>query len=160
MQYVTDIWDRIEEQDREIRAFVSESGRRDRLAATIPKDGPLAGIAVGIKDVIRVDGLPTQAGSAVPADALAGPQAPLVDRLLDAGAIVAGKTVTAEFAVFAPGPTRNPRDLEHTPGGSSGGSAAAVAAGMVPLAIGTQTIGSVIRPAAYCGVFGFKPTYD
>jgi Asp-tRNA(Asn)/Glu-tRNA(Gln) amidotransferase A subunit family amidase len=159
VQYVNDICNRIEERDRDIRAFVSESGRGARLAATAPKDGPLAGVAVGIKDVIRVDGLPTQAGSAVPTDALAGPQAPLVDRLLDAGAVIAGKTVTAEFAVFAPGPTRNPRDTAHTPGGSSSGSAAAVAAGMVPLAIGTQTIGSVIRPAAYCGVLGFKPSY-
>jgi Asp-tRNA(Asn)/Glu-tRNA(Gln) amidotransferase A subunit family amidase len=156
VQYVTDIWARIEERDREIRAFVSDSGR---LAAATAKNGPLRGTAVGIKDVIRVDGLPTRAGSAVPVDALAGPQAPLVDRLIDAGAIIAGKTVTAEFAVFAPGPTRNPRDTAHTPGGSSSGSAAAVAAGMVPLAIGTQTIGSVIRPAAYCGVLGFKPTY-
>lgn len=159
VQYVNDICDRIDARDLDIQAFVSESGRRDRLARTTPKNGPLTGVAVGIKDVIRVDGLPTRAGSAVPADALAGPQAPLVDRLLDAGAIVAGKTVTAEFAVFAPGPTRNPRDTAHTPGGSSSGSAAAVAAGMVPLAIGTQTIGSVIRPAAYCGVLGFKPTY-
>lgn len=157
--YVNDIWERIEVRDREIQAFVAEPGRRGRLAATMPTAGPLGGVAVGIKDVIRVDGLPTQAGSAVPADSLSGTQAPLVDRLVAAGAIIAGKTVTAEFAVFAPGPTRNPRDLAHTPGGSSSGSAAAVAAGMVPLAIGTQTIGSVIRPAAYCGVLGFKPTY-
>jgi Asp-tRNA(Asn)/Glu-tRNA(Gln) amidotransferase A subunit family amidase len=156
VQYVNDLWARIEERDREIQAFVADSGH---LAAAVPGKGPLSGVAVGIKDVIRVDGLPTRAGSAVPAEALAGPQAPLVDRLLDAGAIIAGKTVTAEFAVFAPGPTRNPRDTAHTPGGSSSGSAAAVAADMVPLAIGTQTIGSVIRPAAYCGVLGFKPTY-
>ena len=79
-------------------------------------------------------------------------------RLRDAGALIAGKTVTTEFAYFEPGPTRNPHNLSHTPGGSSSGSAAAVAAGMVPLALGTQTIGSVIRPAAFCGVVGFKPT--
>jgi Asp-tRNA(Asn)/Glu-tRNA(Gln) amidotransferase A subunit family amidase len=114
---------------------------------------------VGVKDIIRADGLPTQGGSAVPAEVLAGPQAPLVDRLRAAGALVAGKTVTAEFAASAPGPTRNPHNPEHTPGGSSSGSAAAVAAGMVPLAIGTQTIGSVVRPAAFCGVVGFKPSY-
>jgi Asp-tRNA(Asn)/Glu-tRNA(Gln) amidotransferase A subunit family amidase len=95
----------------------------------------------------------------VPAEVLAGPQATLVTRLRAAGALIAGKTVTAEFAVTAPGPTRNPRNLAHTPGGSSSGSAAAVAAGMVPLAVGTQTVGSMIRPAAYCGVVGFKPTY-
>jgi Asp-tRNA(Asn)/Glu-tRNA(Gln) amidotransferase A subunit family amidase len=82
----------------------------------------------------------------------------VVRRLRAAGALIAGKTVTAEFATFAPGPTRNPRDLRHTPGGSSSGSAAAVAAGLVPLALGTQTIASVIRPAAYCGVAGFRPT--
>jgi len=162
-------YETIEKLDGDIQAFVPEPGRRERLEAAArsiaerwpdpaPRP-PLYGIPVGIKDIVRVDGLPTRAGSAVPPDALAGPQAPLVDRLLRAGAIVAGKTATAEFAVFAPGPTRNPRNLAHTPGGSSSGSAAAVAAGMVPLAIGTQTIGSVIRPAAYCGVVGFKPTY-
>ncbi|MFD0348601.1 amidase family protein [Kitasatospora aburaviensis] len=90
---------------------------------------------------------------------LAGPQAVVVDRLRAAGALVAGKTVTAEFAGSAPGPTRNPHHPGHTPGGSSSGSAAAVAAGLVPLAIGTQTIGSVVRPAAYCGVVGFRPTF-
>ncbi|MCF3965075.1 amidase family protein, partial [Streptomyces fuscigenes] len=95
----------------------------------------------------------------LPPAALAGPEAVLVDRLRAAGALIAGKTVTAEFAVLAPGPTRNPRNLAHTPGGSSSGSAAAVAAGMVPLAVGTQTVGSMIRPAAYCGVVGFKPTF-
>ena len=161
--------DRIEKLDPAIEAFVAEPGRRERLqkeAAEVGTRWPdrgdrpaLFGVAVGIKDIMRVDGLPTRAGSALPAEALAGAQAPLVDRLLAAGAVVAGKTVTAEFAVLAPGPTRNPYDPAHTPGGSSSGSAAAVAAGMVPLAIGTQTIGSMIRPAAYCGVAGFKPTY-
>lgn len=161
--------DRIEAADRRIRAFVPEPGRRIRLRDEAraaaerwpdPADRPpLYGVPVGVKDIVHVDGLPTHAGSAVPAEVLAGPQASLIDRLRAAGALVAGKTVTAEFAVTAPGPTRNPRHLEHTPGGSSSGSAAAVAAGMVPLAIGTQTIGSVIRPAAYCGVVGFKPTH-
>jgi Asp-tRNA(Asn)/Glu-tRNA(Gln) amidotransferase A subunit family amidase len=157
------ICDRIGELDRDILAFLPEPGRRDRLerdARSVPGAGlPLRGVPVGVKDIIRVDGLPTRAGSALPPEVLAGPQAPLVDRLRAAGALVAGKTVTAEFAVTAPGPTRNPRNPAHSPGGSSSGSAAAVAAGAVPLAVGTQTVGSVIRPAAYCGVVGFKPTH-
>ena len=152
---------RLAETDREIRAFLPEPGRRDRIrtvSSTI-LGGPLAGMLVGVKDVIRVNGLDTRAGSALPAEAFAGPQAAVVDRLIAAGALVAGKTVTAEFAVTEPGPTRNPRALSHTPGGSSSGSAAAVAAGMVPLALGTQTVGSIIRPAAFCGVVGFRPTW-
>ena len=161
--------DRIEEVDGAIRAFVPEPGRRERLAAEArsvtgrwpgPADRPaLYGVPVGVKDIVHVDGLVTRAGSAVPPEAFAGPQAVIVDRLRAAGALMAGKTVTAEFAVTAPGPTRNPHDLEYTPGGSSSGSAAAVAAGMVPLAVGTQTVGSMIRPAAFCGVAGFKPTF-
>ena len=146
----------------EYDAFVPEPGRAVRLAAetaaAVP-GGPLYGVPVGVKDIIHVDGLPTRAGSALPPEVLAGPQATVVDRLRAAGAVVAGKTVTAEFAMTAPGPTRNPRNPAHTPGGSSSGSAAAVAAGLVPLAVGTQTVGSVIRPAAYCGIVGFKPTY-
>ncbi|WP_406479397.1 amidase [Streptomyces platensis] len=161
--------DRIDAFDPEVRAFVPEEGRRTRLleaarraAAGVrdPAGRPvLHGVPVGIKDIVRVDGLPTRAGSALPPEVLGGPQATVVDRLCAAGALIAGKTVTAEFAVTAPGPTRNPHNLAHTPGGSSSGSAAAVAAGMVPLAIGTQTVGSMIRPAAYCGVVGFKPGY-
>ncbi len=160
---------RIEQLDPLLHAFVAEPGRHHRLraearalAARHPEGAgrpALYGVAVGIKDVIRVDGLATHAGSALPPGVLAGPQAPLVGRLRAAGALVAGKTVTAEFAMTAPGPTRNPHDPAHTPGGSSSGSAVAVAAGLVPLAIGTQTVGSVIRPAAYCGVVGFRPTY-
>src|SRR5580704_17028032 len=160
--------DRIEREDPQVHAFVAEPGRRARLLAAAAglatrsagseRKPALYGVVAGIKDVIRVDGLPTRAGSRLPAETLAGPQAHAVDRLLAAGALVAGKTVTAEFAVIAPGPTRNPRAPGHTPGGSSSGSAAAVAAGMVPLALGTQTIASVIRPAAYCGVPGFRPT--
>ncbi|MEU8874160.1 amidase [Streptomyces javensis] len=161
--------DRIEAADGEIRAFVPEPGRRERLTgaaraaderwADVDGRPPLFGVMVGVKDVVHVEGMPTHAGSDVPAEVLAGAEAPVVGRLRQAGALVAGKTVTAEFAVTAPGPTRNPRHLGHTPGGSSSGSAAAVAAGMVPLAVGTQTIGSMIRPAAYCGVVGFKPTH-
>ena len=159
---------RIAAADREIRAFVTEPGRQRRLAADarqLSRTWPAAasqpalfGVPVGIKDVIHVDGLPTTAGSRLPPTELAGREAAVVARLRRAGALIAGKTVTAEFAVLAPGPTRNPRDLRRTPGGSSSGSAAAVAAGLVPLAIGTQTIASVIRPAAYCGVPGFRPT--
>lgn len=161
--------DRIDAVDPEVRAFVAETGRRTRLlkaarraAAAVrdPAGRPvLHGVPVGIKDIVRVDGLPTRAGSALPPEVLGGRQAGVVDRLYAAGALIAGKTVTAEFAVTAPGPTRNPHNPAHTPGGSSSGSAAAVAAGMVPLAIGTQTVGSMIRPAAYCGVVGFKPGY-
>ncbi|MEE4593697.1 amidase [Streptomyces sp. DSM 41524] len=161
--------DRIEAEDGEIQAFVPEPGRRERLARAArvaderwgDVDGrpPLYGVMVGVKDIVHVEGMPTGAGSDVPAEVLAGAEASLVGRLREAGALVAGKTVTAEFAVTAPGPTRNPHHLGHTPGGSSSGSAAAVAAGMVPLAVGTQTIGSMIRPAAYCGVVGFKPTH-
>ncbi|MFJ3788021.1 amidase [Kitasatospora sp. NPDC090091] len=160
---------RIERVDPLIHAFVPEPGRPARLhaearalAARHPDPAaapPLYGVAVGVKDIVHVDGLPTHAGSALPPGVLAGPQAVVVDRLRAAGALVAGKTVTAEFAGSAPGPTRNPHHPGHTPGGSSSGSAAAVAAGLVPLAIGTQTIGSVVRPAAYCGVVGFRPTF-
>lgn len=162
------VCDRIEKVDSAVRAFVAEPGRRTRLRAeALAVSGrwpqprgrpPLFGMAVGVKDIVRVDGLPTGAGSDLPAEELAGAQASLVTRLQTAGALVAGKTVTAEFAVSAAGPTRNPRHLAHTPGGSSSGSAAAVAARMVPVAIGTQTVGSMIRPAAYCGVVGFAAT--
>lgn len=121
---------------------------------------PLYGALVGIKDILRVDGFPTHGGSKLPPERLAGAEAVVVGQLRAAGALIAGKTVTTEFAYFEPGPTRNPHNLEHTPGGSSSGSAAAVAAGLCHLALGTQTIGSVIRPAAYCGVVGFKPSFD
>ena len=97
--------------------------------------------------------------TALPPELFAGEQAVIVNKFKDAGAVIAGKTVTTEFAYFEPGPTRNPHNLNHTPGGSSSGSAAAVAAGLCPLAIGTQTVGSVIRPAAYCGIVGYKPSY-
>lgn len=120
---------------------------------------PLYGIPVGVKDLFNVDGLPTQAGSKLPPAAFSGDQSALVSSLRRAGAIVLGKTVSTEFAFFSPGPTRNPINPAYTPGGSSSGSAAAVALGLCPLALGTQTIASVNRPAAYCGVWGFKPSY-
>jgi len=115
---------------------------------------------VGVKDLFHVDGFPTRAGSRLPPAALRGAESEAVSRLESAGALILGKTVTTEFAYFQPGPTRNPRDIAHTPGGSSSGSAAAVAAGLCEVALGTQTIGSITRPAAFCGVVGLKPTYD
>ncbi len=159
--YLGSVCDRIEDLDGRLAAFVPGTVDRGRVlsAGRAAPAGPLYGLAVGVKDVFGVDGLPLAAGSALPPERLARPQASVVTRLTAAGAVVVGKTVTAEFAFFAPGPTRNPWNEAHTPGGSSSGSAAAVAAGLVPLALGTQTIGSVIRPAAYCGVVGFRPTF-
>ncbi len=120
---------------------------------------PLYGVPVGVKDIINVEGMATRAGSRLAEEIFAGPEAACVSALKKAGALILGKTVTTEFAYFAPGPTRNPYHLKHTPGGSSSGSAAAVAAGLCPLALGSQTIGSIIRPAAFCGVVGFKPSF-
>jgi Asp-tRNA(Asn)/Glu-tRNA(Gln) amidotransferase A subunit family amidase len=120
--------------------------------------GPLHGIPVGIKDIIETRGIPTTMGSPVFDGHVPTRSAALVQRAEAAGAFVLGKTVTAEFAYFHPGKTRNPWNPAHTPGGSSSGSAAAVAMGFLPGAVGTQTNGSVIRPAAFCGVVGYKPT--
>lgn len=122
------------------------------------KPGALQGVPVGIKDIIDVHGVPTRMGSPVFEDYMPPMSARVVRRLEEAGAVMLGKTVTAELAYFAPGKTRNPWNPAHTPGGSSSGSAAAVAARFVPAALGTQTNGSVIRPAAYCGVVGYKPS--
>ncbi|MDR3005895.1 MAG: amidase [Acidovorax sp.] len=124
-----------------------------------PAHGALAGLHFGVKDVLDVAGMPTLCGSPLPVPVPQARDAQCVARLRQAGATPIGKTVTAEFAHVTPGPTCNPHRYEHTPGGSSSGSAAAVAAGMVPFALGTQTGGSMIRPAAYCGVPGFKPSY-
>jgi aspartyl-tRNA(Asn)/glutamyl-tRNA(Gln) amidotransferase subunit A len=121
--------------------------------------GPLHGVPVGVKDIYYTAGLKTTCGSRVFADVVPSYDATSVARLKQAGAIVLGKTVTTEFATMDPGPTRNPWHLSHTPGGSSSGSAAAVAARMVPVALGSQTFGSIQRPAAYCGVYGLKPTF-
>lgn len=169
--YLEAIDRRFDALEPDIEAFVAEPDRETRLgldaaiaeAADQAPPGiappPLYGVPVGIKDIIHVDGLPTRAGSDLPPETFAGPEAGVVTALREAGAVVLGKTVTTEFAYFTPGPTRNPHDPDRTPGGSSSGSAAAVAAGLCPLAVGTQTIGSVIRPAAFCGVVGFKPSY-
>jgi Asp-tRNA(Asn)/Glu-tRNA(Gln) amidotransferase A subunit family amidase len=130
----------------------------DRRASGAPI-GPLHGLPVGLKDIIDTAGMPTENGTPIDAGRKPTSDAWIVARLKAAGAIIMGKTVTTEVAYMHPGKTRNPHNPDHTPGGSSQGSAAAVAAGMVPLAVGTQTGGSVIRPAAYCGIVGLKPTF-
>jgi Asp-tRNA(Asn)/Glu-tRNA(Gln) amidotransferase A subunit family amidase len=119
----------------------------------------LSGVPIGVKDVFNTEHFPTEWGSPLRQGFKAGNDARAVAALRLEGAVIPGKTVTAEFAVHWPGPTRNPHDLDHTPGTSSSGSAAAVAAGMVPAAIGTQTAGSTIRPASFCGVYGMKPSF-
>ena len=121
--------------------------------------GPLHGVPVGIKDIIDTARIPTGNGTPIDAGRVPTRDAAIVARLRAAGAVIMGKTVSTELAYMHPGKTRNPHDPARTPGGSSSGSAAAVAAGMVPLAVGTQTGGSVIRPAAFCGTVGFKPTF-
>jgi Asp-tRNA(Asn)/Glu-tRNA(Gln) amidotransferase A subunit family amidase len=156
--------ERFAEREPILQTFLPEEGRFARLRREIDEAssshrGPLFGTPIGIKDIFRVDGFPTRAGSRLPPELFAGPEAEAVTRLRRQGALILGKTVSTEFAFFAPGPTRNPVHPEHTPGGSSSGSAAAVGAGLCPAALGTQTIGSIIRPAAYCGVVGFKPSY-
>ncbi|XVH33502.1 amidase (plasmid) [Haloferacaceae archaeon DSL9] len=168
-RYLEDVRERIEAIDPDVRSFLEEDDRWERIRASVsalearyPDPGdrpPLFGVPVGVKDIFHVDGFETRAGSAVPPGELTGGEAATVSALIDAGAIVLGKTVTTEFAYFEPGPTRNPHDTDRTPGGSSSGSAAAVAAGLCPLALGSQTIGSVNRPAAFCGVVGVKPSY-
>ncbi|KQT88742.1 amidase [Methylobacterium sp. Leaf466] len=125
----------------------------------VAASGPLAGIAVGIKDIIDTADMPTEMGSAIYAGWRPKADAAIVSRLRALGAVPLAKTTTCPFAGLDPTGTRNPRDLRHTPGGSSAGSAAAVAAGMLPLALGTQTGGSVIRPAAYCGIAAVKPSF-
>lgn len=122
-------------------------------------DGPLAGLPIGVKDVLDTAELPTSYGSPIWAGYQPRADAACVAWARAAGALVMGKTVTTEFATRKPGPTTNPHDATRTPGGSSSGSAAAVGAGFVPLAFGTQTAGSVIRPAAYCGIVGYKPSF-
>lgn len=130
----------------------------------LPKDtarrpGPLSGIPVAIKDIIATSDMPTTNGSPIYRDRIPGADAWVVERLRSLGATIFGKTVSTEFAWRHPGPTVNPWNSRHTPGGSSSGSAATVAAGIVPLALGTQTLGSVIRPAAFNGVVGLKPSF-
>jgi Asp-tRNA(Asn)/Glu-tRNA(Gln) amidotransferase A subunit family amidase len=158
------------EREPSVLAFIPEAKRFNRLrdeaktlVASYPDPlarPPLFCIPVGIKDIFHVERFDTKAGSELPASVLKGREATSVRALREAGALIMGKTVTTEFAYFAPGPTRNPHSELHTPGGSSSGSAAAVAAGLCPISSGTQTIGSIIRPASYCGIVGYKPSYD
>jgi aspartyl-tRNA(Asn)/glutamyl-tRNA(Gln) amidotransferase subunit A len=161
------ILQRIDDLEPRLEAWVTLD--REKAAATA-KDyskeasegkvrGPLHGIPVGVKDIYHAIGMRTTAGSRILADYVPGYDATAVRRLKEAGAIILGKTETTEFACFDPAPTRNPWNTNHTPGGSSSGSAAAVSIGMCPAALGTQTGGSIIRPASYCGIVGVKPSY-
>lgn len=141
-------------------AYALEQAREaDRVRATGLPVGPLHGVPFGAKDIFDTADMPTEHGSPIFAGRRPLADAAAVARLREAGAILIGKTTTTELAVYHPGKTRNPRDFERTPGGSSSGSAAAVAANMVPLTLGAQTNGSVIRPASFCGVYGFKPSF-
>ena len=158
---------RIRQVEAEVQAWafldpdyaLAQARQADRLRREGRDLGPLHGVPVGVKDIFDTADMPTEDGTVLHAGRRPAEDATVVALLRQAGAIVLGKTVTTELAVYAPGKTRNPHDVRRTPGGSSSGSAAAVAARMVPLALGTQTNGSVIRPAAYCGVVGYKPTY-
>ncbi len=165
--YIGACLQRIEAIDGEVHAFVhldaDEALRQARALDERRRNGlsmgPLHGVPVAIKDIFDTADYKTECGSPLLKGRQPMRDCTAVARLREAGAVIIGKTVTTEFAYFHPGATRNPHDLKRTPGGSSSGSAAAVAAGMVPLAIGSQTNGSVIRPAAFCGVYGVKPTH-
>jgi aspartyl-tRNA(Asn)/glutamyl-tRNA(Gln) amidotransferase subunit A len=158
---------RIAATDGEIQAWTTVAAEPARAEARARDDdvragrplGPLVGVPIGIKDIVDVAGLPTTSGAAPFAHTLPARDAGLVARLRAAGAVIVGKTVATQFAFLDPAPTRNPWSLDRTPGGSSSGSAVAVAAGHVPAAIGTQTIGSILRPAAFCGVVGLKGVF-
>ena len=159
--------DRIAEREPTLRAWahlddevvLAQARERDQQQADDPASvGLLHGVPVGVKDIVDVAGMPTSNGAEIPVEGVAASDAAAVARLRAEGAVIVGKTVTTEFALFRPGPTTNPHDASRTPGGSSSGSAAAVGAGTVPLAIGTQTAGSIVRPASFCGVVGGKPT--
>ena len=144
---------RIAEMDGEIQAWVQVAPQVE------PQDGPLRGVPFGAKDIIETRGMSTAYGSPLFAGRQGTHDAAVIRELRAMGAVLLGKTHTTAFASFDPAPTRNPRMPGHTPGGSSSGSAAAVAAGMVPFTLGTQTLGSILRPASFCGICGFKPTF-
>ncbi|MDH3451203.1 MAG: amidase, partial [Gammaproteobacteria bacterium] len=158
---------RIDAVDANIQAWthldaeyaVAQAAAADAARSEGKSLGALHGVPVGIKDIFDTRDMPTENGSVLHAGRAPSSDAEVVARLRAAGAVILGKTVTTEFATYSPGKTRNPHNAQHTPGGSSSGSAAAVAASMVPVALGSQTNGSVIRPASYCGVFGFKPSH-
>ena len=164
---VRDCLDRIAEFEPKVQAWahldreyaMAQARTADDIRKSGDATGPLHGVPVGVKDIFDTHDMPTEDGTVLHAGRTPMRDATAVALLREAGAVILGKTVTTELAVFAPGKTTNPHDIERTPGGSSSGSAAAVAAFMVPLAIGTQTNGSVIRPASFCGVIGFKPSH-
>ncbi len=161
-QRITDTLAAIAERDRELQAFAAvhdADGARRELDRALAHGGALAGLPVGVKDIFDTATLPTAYASALYAGHRPRHDAAIVQAVRRAGGVVVGKTSTTEFAFLHPAPTLNPNAPGHTPGGSSAGSAAAVAAGLVPLAVGTQTGGSVVRPASYCGVVGFKPSF-
>lgn len=159
--------DRIEALEPSVHAWafcdprfaLMQAKEADRRRAQGRPLGPLHGVPIGLKDIIDARGMPTENGTPLDSGNRPLKDATVTERLRNAGAVILGKTVTSELAYFHPGPTTNPHDPARTPGGSSSGSAAAVAAGMVPFAVGTQTNGSVIRPASFCGVFGYKPSF-
>ncbi|MEJ2434696.1 MAG: amidase [Pseudolabrys sp.] len=159
--------DRIAEVDANVQAWAfldpeharAQARALDEARADGQPMGPLHGIPVGVKDIFDTTDMPTEDGTVLHAGRRPHHDCTAVALLREAGAVIMGKTVTTEMALFSPGKTRNPRDPERTPGGSSSGSAAAVGSGMVPLAIGSQTNGSTIRPASFCGVVGYKPSH-
>ncbi len=169
LDYINETCDWMEKTEPTIQALLPEEDRRQRLLKesevllqrypNLSDRPPLFGVLVGVKDLFNVDGFPTQAGSKLPPEAFLGTEAEIVTNLKKMGALILGKTVSTEFAYFQPGTTTNPINPSHTPGGSSSGSAASVAAGYCPLALGTQTIASIIRPASFCGIAGFKPSH-
>jgi Asp-tRNA(Asn)/Glu-tRNA(Gln) amidotransferase A subunit family amidase len=164
--YTLALLSRVEAVDGEVQAWahldrqllLARADDADADHASGQPDGALFGVPVGVKDIIDTADMPTEDGTPLHAGRQPRVDATVVRRVRAAGGLVMGKTVTTELATYAPGKTRNPHHPAHTPGGSSSGSAAAVAAGMVPVAVGTQTNGSVIRPASFCGVYGFKPS--
>ena len=163
MTAVEECLERIAEREEAVHAWAFldpdaalDQARRREMSTS---RGPLHGVPVGVKDIFDTADMPTEYGSAIYRGNRPDRDAAVVARLRTAGAVILGKTATTEFAALAPTETRNPRALAHSPGGSSSGSAAAVADGMVPLALGTQTVGSTVRPASYCGVVGFKPSF-
>ncbi|MBC8258550.1 MAG: amidase [SAR324 cluster bacterium] len=159
--------ERIDQIDGEIEAWayfnadyaLEQARKLDLIRQAGEPIGPLHGIPIGVKDIIDTAHVPTELGTPIHSGRVPFKDAWVVSRLRQAGAVIMGKTVTTELATYSPGKTKNPHDPNRTPGGSSSGSAAAVASNMVPIALGSQTNGSIIRPAAFCGVFGFKPSF-
>ncbi len=167
---IDSLCDKLDKWNDKIKAFLPEKNRRKRLHQDLkelylkfpnPQERPiLFGIPIGVKDIFLVDGFETKGGSNLPPKIFKGKESEVVSILKENGCLILGKTVTTEFAYFHPGATCNPHNFEFTPGGSSSGSAAAITAGFCPLTLGTQTIGSISRPASFCGNIGFKPSFD